>query len=426
LNPQNERSSRSRVYHGHGADTDIIVASAKAYLAARNRLLAVQQNRSAREAEVAPTSLSKPAPPLRSENEDVRQPKQPKLIREGLGDSTSSSRSRICPAVLYIDLHLIHEVTSPQAFTGLRERGVKVAPSGAHRSRRWITRTPTLTRSISRSSTTQAEEAARRCSTDNCRGVRHHAATRLGDSKNGIVHVVGPERGFTQPGMTIVCGDSHTSTHGAFGSLWRSASARARSSTCSRRSVCLQTRPKTMEVRVDGKLGKGVTAKDIILGALRQDRHGRRHRLRDRVHGRARSATSTMEGRMTVCNMSIEAGARAGMIAPDEKTFAYVEGPRVRAEGRGLGPRRRAMEDSSSTDPGATYDATWSSSTPNTLDADAHLRHEPRHGRRRHAEHARTLVQSLRRGQRARNNFEKAMDVHGPDPRREARCSARR
>ncbi|HEY2404920.1 MAG TPA: 3-isopropylmalate dehydratase large subunit [Polyangiaceae bacterium] len=224
------------------------------------------------------------------------------------------------PAVLYIDLHLIHEVTSPQAFAGLRTRGLKL-----RRPDRTVATmdhsTPTLPKAlavIDDQARAQLSQLEKNCAEF---GVRLFA---LGDAKNGIVHVVGPERGFTQPGMTIVCGDSHTSTHGAFGSLafgiGTSEVEHVLASQC-----LLQTRPKTMEVRVDGALPPSVTAKDIILALIAKIGTAGGTGYVIEYTGSAIRALD-MEARMTVCNMSIEGGARAGMIAPDDKTFEYLKG----------------------------------------------------------------------------------------------------
>jgi 3-isopropylmalate/(R)-2-methylmalate dehydratase large subunit len=224
------------------------------------------------------------------------------------------------PSVLYIDLHLIHEVTSPQAFSGLRARGLKV-----RRPDRTVATmdhsTPTLPKHlqvIDDEAKAQLSQLEKNCAEF---GIRLFP---LGNSRNGIVHVVGPERGFTQPGMTIVCGDSHTSTHGAFGSLafgiGTSEVEHVLASQC-----LLQTKPKTMEVRVDGALGPSVTAKDIILALIAKigTAGGTGYVLE--YTGSAIRALE-MEARMTVCNMSIEGGARAGMIAPDDATYQFVNG----------------------------------------------------------------------------------------------------
>ena len=261
------------------------------------------------------------------------------------------------PAVLYVDLHLIHEVTSPQAFSGLRARGLKV-----RRPERTVATmdhsTPTLPKAlqvIDEQARAQLSQLEKNC-TDF--GIRLFA---LGNDKNGIVHVVGPERGFTQPGMTIVCGDSHTSTHGAFGSLafgiGTSEVEHVLASQC-----LLQSTPKTMEVRIDGTLSAHVTAKDIILAVIAKIGTGGGTGYVIEYTGSAIRALD-MEARMTVCNMSIEAGARAGLIAPDEKTFAYVKGREFAPQGAAWDAAVERWKQLP-TDPGAKYD------TLVTLDAD--------------------------------------------------------
>jgi 3-isopropylmalate/(R)-2-methylmalate dehydratase large subunit len=221
------------------------------------------------------------------------------------------------PAVLYVDLHLVHEVTSPQAFQELRERGLRV-----RRPDRTVATmdhsTPTDGGPPDAEAAAQIGALARNCQEADIR------LYRLGDSRQGIVHVVGPEQGFTRPGATIVCGDSHTSTHGAFGALafgiGTSEVAHVLATQC-----LLAERPKTFAVEVGGRLRAGVTAKDLVLAFIAKigTAGAAGHVLEYR--GPAVRAL-TMEERMTVCNMSIEAGARAGMIAPDETTFAYLAG----------------------------------------------------------------------------------------------------
>ena len=244
------------------------------------------------------------------------------------------------PAILYVDLHLVHEVTSPQAFAELRARGLPV-----RRPDRTVATMDHSTPTV-RNALTLADGAAAqlRQLEVNCgdAGITLHA---LGSERQGIVHVIGPELGLTQPGMTIVCGDSHTSTHGAFGALafgiGTTEVAHVLATQC-----LLQKKPKTMEVRVDGQLRPGVTAKDLILAIIAQIGVGGGTGYVIEYTGSAIRALS-MEERMTVCNMSIEAGARAGMIAPDETTFAY------------LGTEQDGWA-ALATDPGATYDATVS------------------------------------------------------------------
>ena len=224
------------------------------------------------------------------------------------------------PDLIYIDLHLVHEVTSPQAFDGLRLAGRPV-----HKPELTIAtedhNVPTIdidkpiADPISR---TQVETLRRNCEEF---GIRLHP---MGDAEQGIVHIIGPQLGLTQPGMTIVCGDSHTSTHGAFGSI-----AMGIGTSEVEHVLATQTLPlrpfKTMAVNVDGDLPPGVSAKDIILAVIAKIGTGGGQGHVIEYRGSAIEALS-MEGRMTVCNMSIEAGARAGMIAPDETTFEFLKG----------------------------------------------------------------------------------------------------
>jgi 3-isopropylmalate/(R)-2-methylmalate dehydratase large subunit len=232
------------------------------------------------------------------------------------------------PAVLYADLHLVHEVTSAQAFTELRERGLTVrrpdrtvatmdhatptAPRDA--SHRALAQLP----AVNPRARSQLEQLERNCAEF---GVPLFA---LDDERQGIVHVIGPELGLTQPGMTVVCGDSHTSTHGAFGALafgiGTSQVAHVLATQC-----VLQSKPRTMEVRVEGLLPAGVSAKDIILAVIANVGVGGGTGHVIEYTGSAIRSLS-MEERMTICNMSIEAGARAGMIVPDETTFEYIAG----------------------------------------------------------------------------------------------------
>jgi 3-isopropylmalate/(R)-2-methylmalate dehydratase large subunit len=228
------------------------------------------------------------------------------------------------PAVIYIDLHLVHEVTSPQAFRGLRERGV-----GVRRPERTVA---TMDHSVPTAPgqargripvvDAQAEAQLRQLEV-NCAefGIELFA---LGSDRQGIVHVIGPELGVTQPGMTIVCGDSHTSTHGAFGALAFGIGTSEVEHVLATQCL-LQRRPKTMLVQVDGQLAEGVTAKDIILALIARIGVGGATGHVIEYAGQAIRALG-MEQRMTVCNMSIEAGARAGLIAPDQVTFDWLKG----------------------------------------------------------------------------------------------------
>ncbi|MCU0463842.1 MAG: 3-isopropylmalate dehydratase large subunit [Anaerolineae bacterium] len=257
------------------------------------------------------------------------------------------------PAVLYIDLHLVHEVTSPQAFTVLRERGLKV-----RRPDRTIGTmdhsTPTTPRGLDGLIPVTDVQAAAQLDvmTKNCQdfGIPLY---KLGTENQGIVHVIGPEQGFTQPGMTIVCGDSHTSTHGAFGALAFGIGTSEVAHVLATQTL-LQNQPQTMEVRVNGSLHSGVTAKDIILAIIAKIGVGGGTGYVLEYTGSAIRALS-MEGRMTICNMSIEGGARAGMIAPDETTFQYVAGKPYAPKGADW-DAAVANWRTLPTDEGATYD----------------------------------------------------------------------
>ena len=254
------------------------------------------------------------------------------------------------PDLIYIDLHLVHEVTSPQAFDGLRSEGrplrrldLTIATED-HNTPTWDIDKPIA----DLTSRTQIETLRRNAAEF---GVRLHS---LGDAEQGIVHVVGPQLGLTMPGITVVCGDSHTSTHGAFGAM-----AFGIGTSEVEHVMATQTLPlkpfKTMAINVEGTLRPGVTAKDIILAVIAKIGTGGGQGYVLEFRGSAIRALS-MEGRMTICNMSIEAGARAGMVAPDETTFAYLEG-------RPHAPKGQDWEDAVAywrtlpTDEGATFDA---------------------------------------------------------------------
>jgi 3-isopropylmalate/(R)-2-methylmalate dehydratase large subunit len=224
------------------------------------------------------------------------------------------------PSLLYIDLHLVHEVTSPQAFDGLRARGLKV-----RRPDLTIATTdhsvPTTDRSLPIADEVAARQVARL--EENCREFNIPCYGRESD-RQGIVHVIGPELGLTQPGMTIVCGDSHTATHGAFGALAFGIGTSEVEMVLATECL-LQQKPRTFNVRVDGRLGAGVTAKDLILAVIAKVGAGGGTGHVFEYSGAAIPSLS-MEERMTVCNMSIEGGARAGLIAPDDVTFHYLAG----------------------------------------------------------------------------------------------------
>ncbi|MGE5444475.1 MAG: 3-isopropylmalate dehydratase large subunit [Ignavibacteriales bacterium] len=253
------------------------------------------------------------------------------------------------PVLLYIDLHLVHEVTSPQAFEGLRLSGRKVRRPDLTFAT-MDHNVPTSDRSLPIEDPISAKQidTLRR----NCR----EFGITLFDLKNpnqGIVHVIGPELGLTKPGMTIVCGDSHTSTHGAFGALAFGIGTTEVEHVLA--TQCLwQNRPKVFEVRVEGHKAKGVTAKDIILSIIGHIGTAGATGTVVEYRGDAIEALS-MEERMTICNMSIEAGARAGMIAPDEKTFEYLEGRRYVPKGKDF-EKALEMWRELRTDDGANFD----------------------------------------------------------------------
>jgi 3-isopropylmalate/(R)-2-methylmalate dehydratase large subunit len=258
-------------------------------------------------------------------------------------------RSEGEPDLLYIDLHLIHEVTSPQAFDGLRLAGRTVRrPDLTIATEDHNVPTLDFDKPIADPvSRTQVETLRRNCEEF---GIRLH---RLGDADQGIVHIIGPQLGLTQPGMTIVCGDSHTSTHGAFGALAFGIGTSEVEHVLATQTLP-QSRPRTMAVTIDGLPPEGVTPKDLVLALIAQVGTGGGQGHVVEYRGEAIRAMS-MEGRMTVCNMSIEWGAKAGMVAPDETTFAYLEG-------RSHAPKGKDWEAAVdywrglATDPGAEYD----------------------------------------------------------------------
>jgi 3-isopropylmalate/(R)-2-methylmalate dehydratase large subunit len=262
------------------------------------------------------------------------------------------------PAVLYIDLHLVHEVTSPQAFTGLRQRGLKVRRPDRTLATmdHSIPTTPVsvpIADALAAAQIKQMEVNAAEF------GIELHGMT---SPHRGIVHVIGPELGRTQPGMTIVCGDSHTATHGAFGALAFGIGTSEVEHVLATQCL-LQKKPKTYEVRVEGALAPGVLAKDIILALIAKIGVGGGTGHVFEYTGSAIRSLS-MEQRMTICNMSIEGGARAGMIAPDEVTFEYLKGREFAPKGEEW-DKAVSMWRALPTDEGATYDKSI------TLDASA-------------------------------------------------------
>src|SRR6187431_2343386 len=218
------------------------------------------------------------------------------------------------PAVMYVDLHLTHEVTSPQAFAQLRARGLRVRRP-AQTLATLDHAVPTDTGQVFGGLPIRLESAARQIG-ELEKNAREFGFELLGlrDSRRGIVHVIGPELGLTQPGMTIVCGDSHTSTHGAFGTLAFGIGTTEVAHVLATQSL-LRARPRTMQIRIDGTLGRGVTAKDVILAVIARIGvgGGTGHVIE---YAGAAIRSLDMEERMTICNMSIEGGARAGLIAP--------------------------------------------------------------------------------------------------------------
>ena len=282
----------------------------------------------------------------------------PRTIIEKLWDSHVVHEREGAPTLLFIDLHLVHEVTSPQAFQGLRDRGIKVRRpdltiATADHS------IPTTDRSLPIVDEIAAKQLA--ALETNCRdfGIR---CLGVHSDRQGIVHVIGPELGLTQPGMTVVCGDSHTATHGAFGALafgiGTSEVEHVLASQC-----LLQRKSKTFQVKVDGTLKAGVSAKDIILALISRIGVGGGTGCVFEYTGTAMRSLS-MEERMTVCNMSIEGGARAGLVAPDDTTFQYLMG-RPHAPKGAAWDAAIARWKQLPTDDGAAYDRSI------TIDADA-------------------------------------------------------
>ncbi|HEV7191645.1 MAG TPA: 3-isopropylmalate dehydratase large subunit [Jatrophihabitantaceae bacterium] len=248
-----------------------------------------------------------------------------KTLAEKLWDAHLVRSAAGEPDLLYIDMHLIHEVTSPQAFDGLRQAGRPVRrpdltlATEDHNTPTDYTLplvgTSSITDEVSR---TQIETLRKNCADF---GVRNYP---MGNAEQGIVHVIGPQLGITQPGMTLVCGDSHTSTHGAFGALAFGIGTSQVEHVLATQTLPMD-RPKTMAVTINGELPSGVTPKDVILAVIAKTGTGGGQGYMVEYRGSVFEQMS-MEGRMTVCNMSIEWGARAGMIAPDDTTFAYLQG----------------------------------------------------------------------------------------------------
>ena len=274
----------------------------------------------------------------------------PKTVIEKIWEQHIVHREEGKPDLLYIDLHLVHEVTSPQAFEGLRMNNRKVRrPDLTYAT--MDHNVPTINRHIindpiSKKQMTTLEQ--------NCKEFGVELAD-INHPDQGIVHVIGPELGLTQPGKTIVCGDSHTSTHGAFGALSFGIGTSEVEHVLATQTLW-QSRPKTLQIKVTGKLGFGVTAKDLILAVIAKYGVNAGTGYIMEYTGEAIRALS-MEERMTVCNMSIEAGARAGLISPDEKTVEYLRGRRYAPQGKEF---EKAAERwlALATDEGAEYDLT--------------------------------------------------------------------
>jgi 3-isopropylmalate/(R)-2-methylmalate dehydratase large subunit len=281
---------------------------------------------------------------------------QPKTLFDKIWEKHIVRQEPESPAVLYIDLHLVHEVTSPQAFTGLNERGLKVrrpdktiATLDHAVPTRLVPGQPPSSRmafadDLNRKQVHQLEE--------NC---REYGITLFGleNSEQGIVHVIGPELGLTQPGMTVVCGDSHTATHGALGALAFGIGTSEIEHVLATQCL-LQNKPETLEVRIEGALSPGVSAKDIILALIAKIGVGGGKGYVIEYSGETIRAM-TMEQRMTICNMSIEAGARAGMVAPDETTLDYLAGRHYAPKGQAWEKAVTAWR-SLPSDEGAAYD----------------------------------------------------------------------
>ncbi|HUF57809.1 MAG TPA: 3-isopropylmalate dehydratase large subunit [Thermohalobaculum sp.] len=274
----------------------------------------------------------------------------PKTLYDKIWDAHLVHEAEDGTSLLYVDLHLVHEVTSPQAFEGLRMAGRRVR----HPEATFAVPDHNVPTSVNRAEGIEDEQS--RIQVDALRRNAGEFGVTLydvGDSRQGIVHIIGPEQGLTQPGLTVVCGDSHTATHGAFGCLAHGIGTSEVEHVLATQTL-IQSKSRNMKVEVTGRLPIGVTAKDITLSII-----GRTGTAGGNGHvieycGEAIRALS-MEGRMTVCNMAIEGGARAGLIAPDEKTFAYLEG-------RPMAPRGadwdRALDywRSLATDEGAQFD----------------------------------------------------------------------
>lgn len=274
---------------------------------------------------------------------------QPQTLFEKVWNSHVVTQDPDSPAVLYIDLHLVHEVTSPQAFTGLRQRGLKIRrpdKTVATMDHSIPTHDPDLP-ILDELAAKQIAQMEQNAKDFDLRLYGMHSPHR------GIVHVIGPELGLTQPGYTIVCGDSHTSTHGAFGALAFGIGTSEVEMVMATQCL-LQRKPNTYEVRVDGQLPEGVSSKDIILALIARIGVGGGTGHVFEYRGEA-IRSLTMEQRMTICNMSIEGGARAGMVAPDDTTFQYLAGREYAPKGEAW-DKAVAHWKTLPTDDGSTFD----------------------------------------------------------------------
>ena len=251
------------------------------------------------------------------------------------------------PTQLYIDRHFCHEVTSPQAFNGLRSRGLKVL-----RPERTTLTADHNTPTINQDQPVKDPISKNQLDTLS-KNAQEFGLYALGHRKNGVVHIIGPENGYTQPGMTIVCGDSHTSTHGAFGSIAFGIGTSEVEMVLATQCI-LQSRPKTMRITFNGKLDKGVTAKDVALYMISKLTTGGATGYFVEYAGEV-IRNMSMEERMTLCNLSIEMGARGGLIAPDEKTFNYVKGREFAPKGEEYDKALTYWE-TLKTDEGAKFD----------------------------------------------------------------------
>ena len=253
------------------------------------------------------------------------------------------------PDILFIDRHMVHEVTSPVAFLGLKNRNIPVL----YPERTFATadhNTPTINQHLPVEDPLSANQLKALEENAAAHGISYWG---LGHKKNGIVHVVGPEYGITQPGATIVCGDSHTSTHGAFGAIAFGIGTSEVEMVLSTQCI-MQPKPKSMRININGELGKGVTPKDVALYIISRLTTSGATGYFVEYAGDVFTAM-TMEGRMTVCNLSIEMGARGGMIAPDEKTFDYIQGREFTPTGSAW-DKAKAYWDTLHTDEGASFD----------------------------------------------------------------------